>query len=98
MNSFAETRSERVHLRMTPTTKRTLNQAAALANKTLKAFLLDSGLTAAFATLADRRSFVLDDEAWAAFTAALDAPLAGNPRLHALLQRHPPWESSRLVG
>jgi uncharacterized protein (DUF1778 family) len=93
MDSFAKTRSERVDLRMTPAAKRTLNQAAAAANKTLTEFLLDSGLTAAFATLADRRSFVLDDTAWAAFTAALDAPPADNPRLRALMQRRRPWES-----
>jgi uncharacterized protein (DUF1778 family) len=93
MDGIAETRSERVDLRMTPAAKRTLNQAAAAANKTLTEFLLDSGLTAAYTTLADRRSFVLDDVAWAAFMAALDAPPSDNPRLRALMQRRPPWDS-----
>ena len=77
----------------TPAAKRTLNQAAAAANKTLTEFLLDSGLNAAAAALADRRHFVLDEAAWDAFNAALDAPPADNPRLAALLNRRPPWEA-----
>ncbi len=93
MDTMTETRSERVDLRMTPAAKRTLNQAAAASNKTLTEFLLDSGLQAATATLSDRRSFVLDDAAWAAFNAMLDAPPADNPRLRALLERRPPWEA-----
>ena len=33
-----------------------------------------------------RRNFVLDPERWAAFQAALDAPVRPNPRLKKLLQ------------
>ena len=36
--------------------------------------------------LMDRRYFVLDPERWAAFQAALDAPVRLNPRLKKLLQ------------
>ena len=36
--------------------------------------------------LLDRRHFVLDPERWAAFQAALDAPVRPNPRLKKLLQ------------
>lgn len=88
-----ETRSERVDLRMTSAAKRTLMQAAAAANKTLTEFLLDSGLHAAFETLADRRTFVLDDERWQAFIAELDRSPADNPRLRQLLERKPAWEA-----
>ena len=88
-----ESRSERVDLRMTPDAKRTLMQAASAANKTLTEFLLDSGLHAAFETLADRRTFVLDDERWQAFVAELDRPPADNPRLRQLLNRKPAWEA-----
>ena len=98
MDDIAETRSERVDLRMTATARRILSQAAATANKTLTEFLLDSGLNAAFAMLADRRSFVLDDAAWVAFMAALNAPPADNPRLRALMQLRAPWESSAADG
>lgn len=88
----ADSRSERVDLRMTPAAKKTLMQAASTTNKTLTEFLLDSGLRAAYDTLADRRTFVLDERRWDEFMAALDAPPADNPRLRALLRRKPAWE------
>lgn len=62
-------------------------------NKTLTEFLLGSGLQAAAAALADRRSFVLDDAAWQDFVAALDAPPADNPALRTFLHRRPPWKT-----
>ena len=92
MMAVTESRSERVDLRMTPAAKRTLMQAAAAENKTLTEFLLDRGLQAAYDTLADRRTFVLDSERWQAFMAELDRPPADNPRLGALLARKPAWE------
>ena len=93
MTTISETRSERVDLRMTPAAKRTLMQAATAENKTLTEFLLDRGLHAAFETLADRRTFVLDDERWQEFVAELDRPPADNPRLRQLLLRKPAWEA-----
>ena len=92
MDDLTESRSERVDLRMTPSAKRTLQQAAALTHKTLTEFLLDSGLHSAFDTLADRRLFQLDDANWKAFIAALDAPPRNNPALRKLLARKPAWE------
>ena len=93
MNITPDSRSERVDLRMTPAAKRTLMQAAAARNTTLTEFLLNSGLHAAFETLADRRTFVVDDEGWQAFMAELDRPTADNPRLRQLLTRKPAWEA-----
>jgi uncharacterized protein (DUF1778 family) len=93
MASTAETRSERVDVRMTPSAKRMLQQAAIVSHKTLTEFLIDSGIHAAQDTLADRRLFVLDEEQWREFNAALDAPPADNPRLRALLARKPAWEA-----
>jgi uncharacterized protein (DUF1778 family) len=90
--SMSESRSERVDLRMTPSAKRTLQQAASVANKTLTEFLLDSSLHAAADTLADRRVFAIDEQRWAEFQAALDAPPADNPKLGALLARKPAWD------
>jgi uncharacterized protein (DUF1778 family) len=81
----AEGRGERIDVRTTPLVKRTLQRAAAAANKTVSEFLLDSGLTAAAETLADRRYFLLSSEQWEAFTAALDAPSRERPRLRGLL-------------
>ena len=88
----ADSRSERVDLRMTPAVKRTLQLAAASRNKTLTEFLLDSGLSAAADTLADGRIFQVDDAQWDAFQAALDNPPQDNPKLRRLLRRRPAWE------
>ena len=93
MSDTAETRSERVDLRMTPAAKRTLQQAAAVKNKTLTEFLLDSGLNAASDALADRRVFQLDAERWDAFIAALNEPPKENPELRKLLARKPRWKA-----
>ena len=55
----------------------------------------DIGLQAAASTgmLLDQGLFALDDEAHARFVACLDAPVADNPKLRALLAHKPPWES-----
>ena len=92
MTDTIEARSERVDLRMTPAAKRTLQQAAAVANKTVSEFLLDSSLTAAFETLADRRVFQLDDKRWNAFMNALARPPKDNPGLRRLLAHKPAWQ------
>ncbi len=91
MTDTVEARSERVDLRMTPAAKRTLQQAAAVANKTVSEFLLDSSLTAAFETLADRRVFQLDDKRWDAFMSALARAPRNNPGLRRLLAHKPAW-------
>jgi len=89
MTNLTEAKSERVDLRMTPTAKRNLQRAAAIANKSVSKFLLDSSLSAAFEALADRRVFQLEE--WAAFTAELCRPPRDNPRLRHLMAIKPPW-------
>jgi uncharacterized protein (DUF1778 family) len=92
MTDVPEARSERVDLRMTPGAKRTLQRAAAVANKSLTEFLLDTGLSAALDTLADRRVFQLDEKQWAKFMHELATPPRKNPRLRKLLSRTPAWK------
>lgn len=92
MSETMEARSERVDLRMSPASKRTLQRAAVMADKTLTEFLLDSGLKAAIEALGDRRVFQLDEKSWNAFAKALAAPPRANPRLRKLLARKPAWE------
>jgi uncharacterized protein (DUF1778 family) len=92
MAEMTESRSERVDLRMSPAAKRTLQRAAAVTNKTLTEFLLDSGLSAALNTLADRRVFQLGEKQWNEFMAALARPPKSNPRLRKLLARKPAWD------
>jgi uncharacterized protein (DUF1778 family) len=84
--------SERVHLRMTPTAKWTLQRAAAATNKSLTEFLLDAGLNAALDAVEHRRVLQLDDKRWNAFIAALAAPPKTNPKLGKLLARKAAWE------
>ncbi len=93
MSDVPEARSERVDLRMTPAAKRTLQRAAAVSNKTLTEFLLDTGLNAAFDALSDRRVFQLDEKRWAKFMRQLAAPPKKNARLRKLLTRRPSWKA-----
>jgi uncharacterized protein (DUF1778 family) len=48
-------------------------------------FVLDSASNAAEQVLADRRWFLLDEDAWTAFSDALERPVVVKPRLQALL-------------
>ena len=82
----SQLRTEKLDLRLTPDAKRTLQQAAALAKRSVSDFVLDSALTRAAETLADRRSFPLEPERWEAFLSALDAPVQRHPRMRRLLQ------------
>jgi uncharacterized protein (DUF1778 family) len=86
-----EARSERVDLCMTPTTKRTLQRAAAVSTKTLTEFLLDTAVNAALDTLADRRVFQLDEKRWSKFMQELATPPKKNPQLRKLLARRAAW-------
>jgi uncharacterized protein (DUF1778 family) len=81
-----EPRSERIDVRTSASVKHLLQQAAQAANKTVSEFMLDSALTAASETLADRRLFLLDKDRWQAFLAALDLPPQPRPRLERLLR------------
>ena len=83
--AVAESRSERIEVRTTPSVKALLQQAAALSNKNATEFLLDAGLNAAEAVLGDQRLFRLDDDAWRAFQEVLDRPVTDKPRLARLL-------------
>jgi uncharacterized protein (DUF1778 family) len=78
-------RSEKLDLRLSLDAKQKLYRAAAAANRSVSEFVLESALSRADETLADRRYFGLDAERWTAFMAALDAPPRSHPRLERLL-------------
>jgi uncharacterized protein (DUF1778 family) len=78
-------RKKRLDVRLSTAAKNTLRQAAALQQKTVRAFLLDSGLTAAAEIFANRREFPLSANQYDAFVAALDADPKRKPRLTKLL-------------
>jgi uncharacterized protein (DUF1778 family) len=85
MSNLIESRTERIDIRTSHKVKKLLQQAAAASNKNVSEFLLEHGLIAAQETLTDRRLFVLDDDHWQAFQAALDSPPQEKPRLSRLL-------------
>jgi uncharacterized protein (DUF1778 family) len=80
------TRSEKLDLRLTPEAKRTLNIAASAAGRSVSDFVLESALSRAEETLADRQHFGLDAKRWEAFMAALEAPPREIPQLERLMR------------
>jgi uncharacterized protein (DUF1778 family) len=81
-----------IHIRVEPTKRDVIDRAAAIAGKDRSAFMLEAAYREAERVLLDRRLFALDDEAYAEFMAAIDAPPADNPRLRKLLVTPAPWE------
>jgi len=55
-------------------------------------FMLQSSEVAALETLSKSSVIALEDEAYDAFIAALDAPVEVNARLKELVARPPQWE------
>lgn len=78
-------RETRLNLRTSAKQDTLIRMAAEATNKTVTAFVLDSASAAAEQVLADRRWFMLDDEAWDAFQDALERPAVVKPRLAELL-------------
>lgn len=86
MRSSTRRREDRLEVRLTPKAKSMLKRAATVERKSVSAFILDKGLTAAAETLADRREFRLSAKQYDTFVAALDAPQKPRPRLEKLLK------------
>jgi uncharacterized protein (DUF1778 family) len=78
-------RTEKLDLRLSRSTKRTLEAAASVSHRSVSAFVLESALARAEDTLADRRTFNLNKAQWTEFLTALDAPIRPLPRLQRLL-------------
>jgi uncharacterized protein (DUF1778 family) len=80
-----ERRTEKLDVRVSPSAKAKLQAAASAVHRSMSDFVMESALSRAEETLAERRVFGLDAERWAAFQAALEAPARPLPRLQALL-------------
>ena len=81
-----EGRTEKLDVRVSRSAKAKLQAAASASHRSMSDFVMESALSRAEETLAERRNFALDAEKWAAFQAALDAPTRPLPRLKALLE------------
>ncbi len=81
-----------VNFRMTDERLALIDRAAAIRGVTRTEFVLRSSEAAAIETLNERPVIALDDEAYDAFVAALDAPVQPNNRLKERFARRPLWE------
>ncbi len=86
------TRTRTINLRIADDRRALIDRAAEAAGKDRTEFMLDAATREATMVLLDQRYFQLDRDAFAKFTAALDAAPADNPRLRQLLSRKAPWE------
>lgn len=86
------TTSETINLRVSADRKALIDQAAAVLGKSRTEFMLDTMREAAENVLLDQRVFQVSAAEFAAFQAALDAPIGPNPRLDRTLTARAPWD------
>lgn len=92
MISQAETRTAPINIRARQAQRDLIDKAAAALHKNRSDFMLEVACREAENVLLDQRFFQLDSVAFAAFQAALEAPVADNPALQELLASKAPWE------
>ena len=80
-----------INLRASREQKALLDRAAASLGKSRTAFILDVTRDAAERALLNRRLFLLDDDDFASFEAALAAPAEPNEALRRTMNASPPW-------
>jgi len=85
-------KSAPINMRVEPSQHALLTKAAQALNMDRSAFILDVACREAESVLLDQRFFQLDDDALAAFDAALEAPVPDNTKLKSLLANPSPWE------
>jgi uncharacterized protein (DUF1778 family) len=87
-------RDARLNLRTSSQQQQLIRNAAAALDKSVTDFVLESATTNAERVLADRRWFLLSDEAWDDFQELLDAPVTRTPKLDALLTEPTVFDSA----
>ncbi|HEY9484368.1 MAG TPA: DUF1778 domain-containing protein [Micromonosporaceae bacterium] len=80
-------KAERLHLRVDEQQKALLEAASQAAGDSVSAFVLKAATEAAADVLADRRVFLLDEDAWRVFDEALRGPAEDVAGLRDLLTR-----------
>ncbi|MEU8182298.1 DUF1778 domain-containing protein [Micromonospora sp. NPDC049044] len=78
-------KAERLHLRIDEQQKALLEAASEAAGDSVSTFVLKAATEAAADVLADRRAFLLDEEAWQVFDEALQGPARDVAGLRELL-------------
>ena len=79
------TKTERWNLRVTPAQDAVVRRVLEERGESLNEFVVRHAVQAAHDDLADRRVFVLDDEAWDELQQLLARPPAANPAVTKLL-------------
>ncbi|MCB1446919.1 MAG: DUF1778 domain-containing protein [Rhizobiaceae bacterium] len=79
-------RSDKIDIRISPSAKRILQEAAREQHTTISQFVIDSALSTARELLIERSRIGLDTEQWRTFVAALDAPPQRHDRMERLLR------------
>ena len=85
------TRSERIEVRATPQDRALIDRAVAALDTDLTSFVIDNVTVAAQRVLADRREFVLDDEARTAWDEINARPPRDVVGLRELMDRSSPF-------
>ena len=88
------TKAEPLSMRVDSETRMLIDRAATALGQTRTEFVLASARERATDVLLNRSLFILGDNDWNAFTAALDEAPAANAKLRALLSRKAPWQES----
>ena len=81
-----------INLRASHEQKALIDRAASCLGKSRTEFILDTTREAAEQVLLDRRLYLLDDERFAAFEAALTAPVEASAALCKTMNTPPPWK------
>jgi uncharacterized protein (DUF1778 family) len=83
----AQRKGDRLEFRASARQVALLRAAAATSGRSVTDFVLDSATERAAEVLTDQRLFVLDDEAWRRFNAALETPAEPVPALVEFFRR-----------
>ena len=86
--SRAAERSDRINLRLSPHAKRTIERAAAYADKTLTDFVTEAALGQAETVVRDHESIVVSAEAWETFSRLLVDPPPARKSLDDAIAEH----------
>ena len=91
-DAAVESDMAQVHFRISDERLVLIDRAAAIRGVTRTEFVLRSSEAAAMETLNERPIIALDEEAWNAFVAALDAPVEPDATVRKRFARRPAWE------
>ncbi len=89
---MATTKDTTFNIRTSQQDLAVIDRAAAMLGKTRTDFVLEASRHQAEDVLLGKVFFTLDDEAYAEFIEALDAPVSSTGELRKLLQHQAPWE------